>query len=334
MLCAMAEAAQRRHVTDYLSPSEIRELCARSDARALLALLTTWGIVAGSFALVAWHPAWWTVALALVLIGGRQLALSVLMHDAAHRSLFESKRLNLLVGEWLCAAPMWNSLERYRKHHLSHHAHTNEPQDPDLVLVENFPITRASLLRKFARDLIGLTALKRVVALLLMDLGLLAYSASPKVIRLDQSERKLGDYLSSITRNFGPVLVTNLALGGLLAALGHGRLYLLWVLAYFTTFSLFLRIRAMAEHACTDPSSDPFLNTRTTQATWLAKLTVAPHAVNYHLEHHLLPTVPLYGLPRMHALLRERGALDESPLSGGYFEVLREVSGASSRRAA
>ncbi len=317
---------ERRHVTDYLGPDEIRGLTARSDARGLLALATSWGIIVGSFALVAWQPAWWSIALALILIGGRQLALSVLMHDAAHRSLFATRALNQWLGEWLCAAPTWSSLERYRKHHLSHHAHTNGPEDPDLVLIEGFPITRASLARKFARDLFGLTALKRVVALLLMDLGVLSYSASTKVERLDQSGRGLGDYLGSAAKNFGPVLLSNLALGLSLAALGQGRLYLLWVIAYFTTFSFFLRIRAMAEHACTDTSEDLFLNTRTTRAGWFAKLTVAPHAVNYHLEHHLLPTVPLYALPRMHALLRERGALDTSPLASGYLDVLRQVS--------
>ena len=32
--------------------------------------------------------------------------------------------------------------------------------------------------------------------------------------------------------------------------------------------------------------------------------------MNFHLEHHLLMTVPLYNLPRMHRLLKERGALD------------------------
>ncbi|WP_425402017.1 fatty acid desaturase [Hahella ganghwensis] len=33
----------------------------------------------------------------------------------------------------------------------------------------------------------------------------------------------------------------------------------------------------------------------------------APHGVNYHCEHHAMPTVPAYHLPRMHKLLKERG---------------------------
>ena len=43
----------------------------------------------------------------------------------------------------------------------------------------------------------------------------------------------------------------------------------------------------------------------------LERLLVAPNYVNYHLEHHLVMTVPHYHLPRMHRMLRERGVLGE-----------------------
>ena len=38
---------------------------------------------------------------------------------------------------------------------------------------------------------------------------------------------------------------------------------------------LFVRIRSIAEHGCLPRSPDMFLNTRTTQAGWLARMTVA-----------------------------------------------------------
>jgi fatty acid desaturase len=41
----------------------------------------------------------------------------------------------------------------------------------------------------------------------------------------------------------------------------------------------------------------------------LARLVLFPHHVNYHLEHHLYPAVPHYHLPRLHRLLRDKGAL-------------------------
>ncbi len=316
----------RRRVTDFLSKDEIRELTRSSDLAGLWALIANWGIIAGSFALVAWRPGVLTVVVALVLLGGRQLGLSILMHDASHRSLFRTRWLNDFAGEWLAAAPTWSHLHAYRKHHLAHHAHAGTERDPDFGLVAGFPVPRRSLWRKFARDLSGLTGLKRVYALLAMDFGFLTYTASTNAERIDTRERSWLELYQTGARNFGPVLVTNILLYKSLEELGHGWLYLLWVGAYLTTFSLFIRIRSMAEHAMTERSDDDFRNTRTTHANWLARLTVAPLNVNYHLEHHLLMTVPYHRLPRMHALLRERGALQEAHVAKNYREILRRMT--------
>ena len=57
------------------------------------------------------------------------------------------------------------------------------------------------------------------------------------------------------------------------------------------------------------PETDEMKNTRTTTARWWERLLIAPNCVNFHLEHHLLPTVPHYNLRRMHRMLRKRGAL-------------------------
>ena len=76
----------------------------------------------------------------------------------------------------------------------------------------------------------------------------------------------------------------------------------------------------------TPDQTDPLRNTRTTLTRWWERLLVAPNRVNYHLEHHLLMTVPHYNLPRMHALLRERGLLDEACVARGYPAVLRNAA--------
>ncbi|TNE43216.1 MAG: fatty acid desaturase [Deltaproteobacteria bacterium] len=315
-----------QHVKDVLSRDEIREFVTPNNLQAMRSLLVTWGLIVGSFALVAWwtHPL--TILVALVILGGRQLGLAILMHDAAHRVLFRQRWLNDSLGKWLCAAPIWQRLGDYRTHHLAHHTHTGTDEDPDLGLSEPFPTSTSSMFRKFARDLFGISGLKRIYGLLAMDLGYIAYTASVKVTALDQTGRTWRDKLTSFASHFAPVLVTNLAMWGLLFSLGLGWLYLLWLGAYLSTFSLFIRIRSFAEHACTHEGSNLFLNTRTTYAGPLARLTVAPHQVNYHLEHHLLMTVPHYKLPRMHKLLKQRGALEQSPVASGYWQVIREVT--------
>jgi fatty acid desaturase len=122
------------------------------------------------------------------------------------------------------------------------------------------------------------------------------------------------------------VAVTNLVLFGVLAAAGHPELYLLWVVAWFTTHTLVTRLRSIAEHALTPDRSDPLRNTRTVLPAWWERLLLAPNRVNYHLEHHLLMTVPHYHLPRLHRLLRERGALDHACVERGYWSVLRRAA--------
>ena len=314
---------------DWLSREEIRELLAPSDLRGLLSVATTWGLIALAFAvlvLAPGHPLAWM--LAVVLLGGRQLALAILVHECSHGSLFRTRALNEHLGAWLIAAPVWQRLGDYRRHHLMHHAHTSLEGDPDLGLVTPFPTTRGSLARKLLRDLSGLAFLRRVVAQLLMDAGVLTYSASTGQERVVPRPSP-GAILRGLLVNTGPMLLTHFLLWSVLAALGHGWLYLAWVVANATTFSLFLRVRSIAEHAVTAASDDPLTNTRTTHANLLARLTVAPHHVNFHLEHHLLPTVPHYRLKRLHELLWERGAAAKATHARGYLEVLRLASAPS-----
>jgi fatty acid desaturase len=312
-----------RKVTDYLTREEIRALVTPTNLEGASAVAGTWFLIAAAMALVAWLPHPLTVLVALILIGGRQLGLAVLMHECAHRSLFRTRSLNDWIGKWLCAEPVWQHVDKYRKHHLEHHNHTGTERDTDIGLTTPFPVSRASMTRKIVRDLTGIAGVKRIGALLAMDLGYIEYTASVGAKPIDQKGRRFTDILRTGFENLGPVILTNAVLLGILAAIGHAWLYLLWIGAYLTTFSLFLRIRSMAEHACTERTDNMFRNTRTTYANWLARLTVAPHRVNYHIEHHLLMTVPHYRLPRMHKLLKERGALEESHVAKGYREVMR-----------
>ncbi len=316
-----------RRATDVLGTDEIRALTRASDLAGWFAVLSTWAIIAGCFALVAWWPHPLTIVVALVVLGGRHMALGVLMHETAHRSLFASRRLGDFIGRWLCAAPSGNDLVRYRAHHLTHHAHAGTERDPDRSLIDHFPISRRSLVRKLSRDLLGITGLKRVVGIVLMDIGVLTYTAASDPKPVPPNERNARVYLHGFWTRTTPTLVANGVLLGILTALGHPALYLLWVGAYLTTYSVFLRLRSIAEHACTAEGDNPFFNTRTTHANWLARLTVAPLRVNYHLEHHLLMTVPYHRLVRMHAMLKQRGALEDAQIATGYRQILTTVTG-------
>jgi len=292
-----------------VSRDELDALLRVSPWRSWGSLAANWGLIAASFAMVARFPNPFTVIGALFVIGARQLGMAVIMHEAAHRTLFPNRTLNDWAGNWLAAYPIWLDLHPYRAYHLQHHSKTWTKEDPDLALALPFPTTRASMRRKIWRDLSGQTGWKRAKATLYRDLG----------VSRGKVQRRSGFGWSALHG----VVLANLVLFAILAALGHPALYLLWIGAWMTTYSLCMRVRAIAEHAMIKDPADQLRNTRTTLVSWWERLLIAPNRVNYHLEHHLFMTVPHYNLPRLHRILEERRVLDGACIERGYLNVLR-----------
>jgi fatty acid desaturase len=324
---------------DLLPREQLQRFQRRSDLRGAWMLACNWALVAAAFALVARWPGLASVLAALVLLGGRQLGLGILMHECAHRSLFASPRLNEAAGQWLCAAPMGADLAVYRAYHMAHHVKTGSADDPDLTNYAGYPVTRASMTRKMLRDLSGLTGLKALATLLV-----LYAHPDPRALKFGYAYRR-HDGAASGTEGNAPArtawrrvrhLLWNLrrilvvqALGfALLRACGHPLLYALWPAAWLTTYMLFSRIRNAAEHGGLPGtmSTDPWTNTRSVRARWWERLTVAPHFVNFHFEHHLAPTVPAHQLPRLHRWLAEQGVLARVQVAPGYGAVLRALT--------
>ncbi|KXZ62981.1 fatty acid desaturase family protein [Acinetobacter venetianus] len=320
----------RTAISDLFTRDEITELTTKSDLHGGWAVFSTWAVIGGTFATVAgfWEylPNWGKLLLcvaALIILAGRQLALAIIMHDASHQSLFKTKWLNDTLTDWLCARPIWNDLHKYRAHHLRHHSKTSTVDDPDLSLVTGFPTTKKSLMRKFMRDLSGVTGFKFAVGRVLMDVEKMEWTVSNDRRWISQEGRRWFDYPKTFLKNSGGAIVTNAALFSALWASGHPKLYALWVLAYLTPFPLFLRVRSMAEHAGMETSHSALTNTRTTKTGYIARALVAPIHVNFHKEHHLMATVPYFKLPKMHQMLRDKGHVDEAPT---YWQVLNELS--------
>lgn len=320
----------RTSISDLFTREEITELTTKSDLHGSWAVLSTWAVIGGTFAVVAstWEylPVWGKLLMciaALVILAGRQLALAIIMHDASHQSLFKTKWLNDIATDWLCARPIWNDLKKYRAHHSRHHSKTSTVEDPDLSLVEGFPTSKKSLMRKFFRDVSGITGLKFALGRVLMDVEKMEWTVSNDRRWISQEGRHWVDYPKAFLKNSGGAIATNAALFSILWAAGHPKLYALWILAYLTPFPLFLRVRSMAEHAGMPTSNSALTNTRSTKAGYIARALVAPIHVNFHKEHHLMATVPYFKLPKMHQMLLERGHVPEPP---SYWQVLNELS--------
>ncbi len=303
----------------YLSTEEIRPLAERSDFMGFWLVLHCWVTIAAAVALFGFWPNVLTFLLAIVLIGSRQLGLAILMHEGAHNALFKNRKINDFVGEWMCGRPILAELVAYRHYHLTHHRFTQTDKDPDLVLSSKFPTTRASLKRKFIRDLTGQTGYKQLAAQIMMSVRLAGDDEAVEAAASDFAQAfKARDLFKSL-----PVFIGIMIAMGWVGDWWWG--FAFWLLPYLTWFQFVLRVRNIAEHGATEESENPLQNVRTTLAGPMARVLVAPYWVNYHLEHHMVMHVPCWQLKKMHALLVEKGLAEKMRIAPSYWQALGEA---------
>ena len=300
-------------VADFLSREEVQRFTERSDLRAGAIVAWNWALVALIFAVVELWTNPLTLVLALILLGGRQMGLAVLMHEAGHKTLFRSQRLNVIVGQWFCAYPILSDSEVYGASHREHHRMAGTRDDPDLPNYQEYPVSRERLGRKLRRDLTGQTGFKLL-------LGFISGGGGSIMMRAGEKS----PVLQGTVANLGLFLALTLA--------GAPELFLLWIGAYLITYPLIARIRQIAEHANVPDlfDVDPRLNTRTTIPRWYERLVFCPNQVNFHVEHHFLASVPCYHLGALHRCLRDKGFYRgyEHTIAHGYRDVLKRALGA------
>jgi fatty acid desaturase len=270
-----------------------------------------WALIAATIVLCQryWHPMLYVFAVAF--IGSRQHALLVLMHDGVHYRLFRNRRLNDWTSEVILAWPHLVTARQYRKNHFGHHKYLNTPQDPDLIRRKGdpawvFPQASAALARMLFRDATGLNA----PAMLKLAAAVAKADSVPGWF----AAARYGFYAAALA-----VIIYLHAFTGFL---------LFWIVPMFTWLVLIMRLRSIAEHHAIDGPQSEYGLTRTTQASFLERIFVAPKNVNYHIEHHFFPSVPFYRLPELHRILMSKPGYSEGAhLTRTYWGVLEESVG-------
>jgi len=289
----------------YLPKSTVRQLAKRSDLWGVWLVLHVWGVIALSIAAFIIFPNPWVYAAAFLIIGSRQHGLSILAHDTAHGVMFESKALNEWVGKYLLAAPYGGDMVAYRHYHLKHHKYAQSENDPDLPLSAKFPTSKASLARKFLRDITVQYA---------------NFLMKRRGTRMPGTE--------AFNKNTSlPYWIFNACLFGVFILIGHPWLFLtLWLLPLWTWFFACLRLRNIAEHGMTTTDDNPLTHARTTHANVFERILFAPYWVNYHVEHHAYMFVPCYRLKALHRAMIDAGHGDEMETQKDYGAVLKLAS--------
>lgn len=282
-------------------------------ATIALALLASWA--AGHYAFTAALQAkdWETAlpyalgcvlvfALSFFVIGAKQHALIVIMHDASHWRLLRNRRLNDLVGNLFCAFPTGFVTANYRLQHSAHHGSTNSPYDPDWAfLIRNeefkFPKPRRELWKLVCKDVSGLNVPAWWPSLRFWTGW--PYMFQDKAKFMAPAER------AEFTIFWAAVLLINAIFGTWFYFI------FLWLLPMFTLTLALIRLRIIPEHDLDRPGTELVEHTRHVDGSWLERFALAPLNVNCHIAHHLFPSVPLYNLPRMHAALMKDSSFKE-----------------------
>lgn len=310
-------------ISDYLSKEEVVYYTRKSDIKGLRVLISNWFYIFAIFTVVYIFPNPITILLSIILIGGRQLGLAILMHECGHKTLFKTPELNDTLGQWLCALPVLSNLPSYAAGHLQHHKLAGTVDDPDLNNYKEYPIDAASFKRKIWRDIKGQTAFNLIKSV--SKGAKTAYTSEKMVIK--NVEGKTNNHKRKIDNPQVQLLVVQAVIFLVLSIIFAPWVYLIWVAAFLTSFMLIIRLRQVAEHANVPDlyDLDPRKNTRTTIPRVWERMIFTPNWVNYHLEHHFMASVPCYRLKAMHQLLKARGAYQNTQIFYGYASVMRHA---------
>ena len=284
----------------------------RAELRRIPSLLNAWSVLwcYGQNILILAaavhinHIATWLIA--FLLMGRMHAQFASLMHEAAHRLLFKHRGANDWVGNWLLGFPVITSTPAYRRVHMAHHREEFGPDEPDIPLYANYPITAESFRRKLVRDATGQTGIK-------LFRNQLRGFRSPDV-RVRRTLLKM-------------TLVQVIVIAAFFAA-GHPWLYLtMFVLPYFTLWRVINRLRSIAEHGGLRADDDRRIATHSVVQHPIARFYLVPYNIGFHLAHHVDAGIPFRHLPKYHALLRDIRYVDDSYEYPSYGALWKAASG-------
>ena len=257
----------------------------RSIPRIFLDLLL-WAGVAG---LAIYAHRWWVTVISVFLIGfGPFHDLLVQGHEGTHDLISRNRRVNELFT-WFTLALAGISAEAHRRFHLDHHHYAHTEKDPEYQffnrVLRGVPGWAYFLIPAFAQVAVNLYGLRR---------------ESPPNAR----------------RRVALELAAGCALHAGSAYLLGLKSYLLFVAAPMLS-GLYVAsvLRSVTEHHDV-VAGDEWTNARSIVTHPILEFLWSN--VNYHLEHHLYPSVPYHALPELRRALVPQYLSHGSTLDRGY----------------
>ncbi|HTN61463.1 MAG TPA: fatty acid desaturase family protein [Devosia sp.] len=278
---------------NYLDPVHLKRLSTLTPWRTVLAVAFDWTVIAAAIIIAESANNIVVYLLAVAIIGGRMHGFGVLLHDFAHYRFIDGRKA---LSDWICELtlswPILTTVAAYRRNHLAHHRYTNTDKDPDWVF--KLGTRKFTFPQSWQHGVLTLLSYLVVVGSVLDVFSVMKRLSNPDKPPLGYRLARLGYYL---------------AWAAFFTLTGSWMLFLLyWLVPYLTVFFMLMHIRSVAEHFGSMDYSHELGSTRSVLPFFWERAFFAPHNVNYHLEHHLYPSVPFYNLPALHKLLMQNPA--------------------------
>jgi fatty acid desaturase len=313
------ERIWRKQLEVLVDADELRSLSEQSLTDTFAAMAVLWievVILLVAANLLRFLPLGWAVSAGIVvvlLMGLRMNAFGVVLHEGSHGFLAKSRKLNDRLCNWGIAFWTINSVEEYRPTHRLHHRYLGQERDPDRVFYL-VPPRRGALTSLLIQDLVGVTAFRR---------------ATTRISGTSQESGAPASLLARPQLLLGKLITQLIVLGQFLLFQGLARGFLFyavfWLVPIVCMYPMILRLKTITEHfdpGLRDPTNVQW-TARTSYAGWLQNHLVGAR-MEYHFEHHVLPTIPYRGLKRVHRRLDETGLFvrHSEVISRGYVRFL------------
>ncbi len=321
-----SERLWREQIAQLVSAEDLQSLSEQSLPDTFAAIGALWVEVA--ILLVAANllprlPLAWSIPagiLLVLLMGLRMNAFGVILHEGSHGLLAKSRTLNDRICNWGIAFWTINSVEEYRPTHRLHHRYLGQERDPDrdFYLV---PSRRGALTGLLLQDLFGVTAVRR---------------ATTRISGTSQASGAPASLLARPQLLAGKIITQLIVLGQfvLLQGVRRGILFyvVFWLVPIVCMYPMILRLKTITEHfdsGLREANSVHWI-ARTSCAGWLQNHLVGAR-MEYHFEHHVVPTIPYRGLKKLHRRLDQKDLFVDhgEVLSHGYVLFLTRAVVAS-----
>ena len=245
-----------------------------------------------------------TYVVAFLFMGRAHAQLLALMHESVHRLLFRNRKLNDFAGRWLLGYMSFVNTDGYRYVHMAHHREEFGPNEPDIALYANYPITRASFWRKMRRDGLGSTGFR-----MLRGQFMSIFKTDPQQLNTQRKIFGLHAVLLILSMIFVNPWVY----------------VMLWLVPYITVWRVMNRLRSIAEHGGLRADDDRRVTTHSVKQHLFSSFFFVPFNLGWHIAHHADSGIPFRSLPKYHRQLRASGFVTDAYEYGSYLAIWRAL---------